>query len=69
MALAFFPGLLDGLFKLPVVKARAEAGGHRLSFFSAVVVAEAVVGQPQRFGEHPAFAIVLFEEGLVGLSS
>ena len=32
-------------------------------FFSAIIVAEAVVGEAQGFREHPAFAVVLGKEG------
>jgi len=61
---ALAPGLFCALGELPVVEARAEAGGDRLVLLGAIIVAEAVVGQTQGLGQEPAFAVVLLEEGL-----
>ena len=58
----FAPGFLGRLCELPVVKARAQAAGDRLVVLGALVVAEAVVGQTQRFGQQPALAVVLGKE-------
>ena len=41
-----------------------NSSGDGLGGFGAVVVAEAVVGEAQGFGQHPAFAIVEVEEGV-----
>jgi hypothetical protein len=65
--LALTPRFLSGLSELPIVKPGAEAAGHGLGDFRALVVAEAVVGQPQGFRQHPALAVVLIEEGVDSL--
>ena len=59
----FAVGLFGGLGELPVEEAGAETGGDGLGVAGAVVVAEAVVGEAEGFGEEPAFAVVLIEEG------
>ena len=64
---AFPPGLAGTLDKLPVVETRAEAACDRLRVSGAIVMAEAVVGEAQGLGEHPAFAVVLGEEGFDAL--
>ena len=67
MEVAFAPGFFGGLDELPVVEAGAEAAGDGLELLGAVVVAEAIVGEAQSFREHPAFAVVLGEEGFDAL--
>ena len=64
---AFAPGFLRAPGKLPVVEAGAEATGDGLGVSGALVVAEAVVGEAQGLREHPAFAVVLGEEGFDAL--
>ena len=64
---AFPPCFLGALDKLPVVEPRAEAAGDRLRVPGALVMAEALVGEAQGLGEHPAFAVVLGEEGIDAL--
>ena len=59
---AFAPGLVRTLGKLPVVEAGAEAAGDGLRVVGALVVAEAVIGEAEGFREQPAFAVVLGEE-------
>lgn len=67
MEVAFAPGFLGGLDELPVVEAGAEAAGDGLELLGAVVVAEAIVGKAQSFWGHPAFAVILGEEGFDAL--
>ena len=62
---AFAPGFLRAPGKLPVVEAGAETAGVGVS--GALVVAEAVVGEAQGIREHPAFTVVLGEEGFDAL--
>ena len=64
MEVAFAPGFGGGLGELPVVEAGAEAGSDGLGLSGSVVVAQAVVGQAERFGEQPALAVVLRAERL-----
>ena len=64
---AFAPGFLRAPGKLPVVEAGAEAAGDGLGVSGALVVAEAVVGEAHGLREHPAFAVVLGEEGFDAL--
>src|SRR5690606_24873238 len=56
---AFLPGLFGGLGELPVVEPGAEAFADRLMFLGPVIMAETVVGEAERLGEHPALAVVL----------
>ena len=58
MCRAFLPGSLHILVQLPVVEARSEAAGNRLVFLGAVIMAEAVISEPERLGDHPAFAVI-----------
>jgi len=67
MESAFAPGLLGGLCELPVVEAGTEAGSDGLGLIRAHVVTEAVVGEAQGFGEHPALAVILSKEGVDAL--
>ena len=67
MDMALAPGFLGGLGKLPVIETGAEAAGHGLGLLRTLVVAETVVGQAQGFREHPAFTIVLVQEGFDAL--
>ncbi len=62
MEVAFPPGFFRTLGELPVVEPGAEAACHRLMFFCPIIVTQTVVGQPQGFGEHPPFAVVLVQE-------
>jgi len=64
MEAALAPGFFRSLSELPVVETGAETGGNRLRMFRTLVVAEAVVSEAQGFGEQPALAIVLVQEGL-----
>jgi len=57
-------GFFGGLGELPIVEARAETGPDGLVLFGPAVVAEAVVGQAQRLGQHPFLAAVLVAERL-----
>ena len=64
---ALTPRFVRALRELPVVEAGAEAARNGLMVFGAVIVAEAVVGETERFGEQPAFTVVLVEEGFDAL--
>ena len=64
MKVAIAPGLVRTLDELPVVEGWAEAARDRLGVFGALIVAEVVVRESQGLREHPAFALVLCEEGL-----
>ena len=64
MEMAFPPCLVGTLNELPVVEASAKAAGDRMRLLSAAVAAEAVVGEAQRLGDHPTFAVILPNERL-----
>ena len=64
MSFAFGPAFGGVAIELPGKEAWAETGGDGLRLAGPGVVAEAVVGEAQRFGEHPAFAVVGGEEGV-----
>ena len=61
---AFAPGLLGALDELPVVEARAEATRDGLRMLGALVVAEAIIGEAEALWKHPAFAVILGQEGV-----
>ena len=67
MEAALAPGFFWRLGKLPFVEAGAEAAGNGLRVLRTLVVTEAIVGEKQGFGEHPAFTVVLAEEGFDAL--
>ena len=60
---AFAPRFICALGELPVTEAGTEAACDGLRFVSALIVAEAVVGEAERLREHPAFTVVLGEKG------
>src|SRR5690606_24588837 len=53
---------------LPREEARAKTGGDGLGFAGAVVMAEAVIGEAECFGNLPAVTVGAGEEGIESLS-
>jgi len=59
VAVALAPGFLRGLGKLPVIETGSESAGNGLRMFRPLIMAETIVGKAQRFGQQPAFTVVL----------
>lgn len=64
VTLALLPGDLDRLLQLPGTESRPKCSSNRLVFFRAVVVAQAIIGQAETIGKHPAGTIVLRQKTL-----